>query len=177
MAKLLIVHRESVECWRIAEHLRERAGAEVEITMTAPQGMEKIANGRFDLALVHAILPEMPAVQLATVAANRNTPVLWLSENQSASVRLRQLGYQYLEKPINCDLLTFETALILTESRRLIREVAATACKMEFNLEGLKTEIAEIVPNVQFNFATVRSQKRLIATGRSIRSQADAVAR
>jgi DNA-binding response OmpR family regulator len=138
-----MVHRESVECRRIAEHLRKRAGADVEITMAAPQGMEKIASGRFDLALVHAILPETPAVQLATVAANRNTPVLWLSENQSASARLRELGYQYLEKPINCDLLAFEAALILTEGRRLVREVAATACKMEFSLERLRAEIVE----------------------------------
>lgn len=66
-----------------------------------------------------------------------------LSEDQSASAQLLRLGYRHLEKPINCDLLAFEAARIFTESRRLIREVAATACKIEFNLENLRAEIVE----------------------------------
>jgi DNA-binding NtrC family response regulator len=143
LAKLLLVHQEPIECRSIADHLRRKTGADVEITLTAPEGIEKMTGGLFDLALIHALSPEKPALELAAVAASRSIPVLWLSGDSVASVRLRRLGYQYLEMPFDRDLLVSESERMVVERRRLLDGVAASASKMEFNLRLLKTEIAE----------------------------------
>jgi DNA-binding NtrC family response regulator len=143
LAKLLLVHPGAFERQSIAEHFRRKTGADVETTRTVPEGIEKIATRRFDLALIDAPSPESPVMELAALAAQRNIPVLCLSGNSFASAELRGLGYQYLEKPLDCDLLVRKSMWIMGENRRLITELAAATDKMETNIRRLKAEIKE----------------------------------
>ena len=143
LARMLLIHQEPIASQTIAEHLREKAGAEVECTQTATEGAKMIAGGGFDLALIDAILSEIPGSQLTKLAANQNTPVLLLSESRATSAKLQQLGLPYLEQPFNLEILICESKRLMLETRSIIRTFAASADKMEFNMSILTAEIAE----------------------------------
>jgi DNA-binding response OmpR family regulator len=143
LARLLLVHQEPVGCRIIAEHLRENAGAEVECTPTATEAATMITGGRFDLAIIDAMLLKVPGVQLATLAANQDTPVLLLSENRSTSTQLRRLGYPYLEKPLDLGALVSESRRIIVGTRLNIQKGIAAADRIESDVNALEAEIAE----------------------------------
>jgi DNA-binding response OmpR family regulator len=141
--RLLLVHQEPGECGAFAEHLRRNADATVEFTVNAIQGEVMLTYGHFDLAIIDAILPEMPGTQLVALAAKRKTPVLLLSGAPSESAQLRTLGYPYLERPLNLDALVAETQRVIRETRLIIGTVRASAATMEAKINALAVEMAE----------------------------------
>ena len=145
MTRLLLVHQEPTEGQFIADHLRQRAGAEVIFSLTASQGARMIADRRFDLALIDAIFPGSPGrgIQLAALAANQNTPVLLLSEKAATSVQLKHLGYSFLEKPFDLEVLVSESQRIMRDDRSIGGRLAAAIGNKQPDLSALTAEIAE----------------------------------
>jgi DNA-binding response OmpR family regulator len=141
--RLFLFHHEPVGCLIITEHLREKAGAEVECALTATEGARMIAGRRFDLALIDAMLPKITGVRLATLAANQNTPALLLSENPSTSTVLRRLGYPYLEQPLDLGALVSESQRMIIGTKSNTRKGTAATAEVKPSPESLAAEIAE----------------------------------
>jgi DNA-binding response OmpR family regulator len=142
-AQFLLVHHEPDESRVIVENLRHKADAEVASARTVSEGARLIAARHFDLALIDAVLPDMAGMQLASLAANQNMPVLLLSENSSSSAHVRRLGYPYLEKPFDVEVLVAESIAIVRRARLIVRDVAISADRVEATMKALAAEVAE----------------------------------
>jgi DNA-binding response OmpR family regulator len=143
LTQCLLVHHEPAQCLIIADHLRTMAGAVVKSTSNMSEGTRLIAGGRFDLALIEVVFPDMAGIDLAAAAANQDTSVLLLSDNSSSTEHARRLGYPCLEKPFEVDRVVMTSIAIVQRARMVVRDVATSAEKMDSAMRSLTAEVAE----------------------------------
>ena len=142
MGTIIVIDDEPLICEVIGDYFRDRLGMAVECAYTGPEGADMLAHKTYDLALIDAILPGLSGLDLATVAANGNTPVLLTSGYPDSNFKLHQFGYPYLAKPFSLDLLRAEAARVICESRKNIECVKASAARMRASSETLKSAMA-----------------------------------
>lgn len=142
-AQMLLVHHDPAECRFIAQCLRKKVSAEVDSTSIMSEGTRFVTGRHFDLALIEVTLPDMAGIELASVAANQDTPVLLLSANSSSTEHARRLGYTCLEQPFDVDLIVAESIAIVQRTRRLVHDIAASAESMDAVMKSLFAEVAE----------------------------------
>lgn len=156
--QFLLVHRDPTECRFIAECLRQKMGAMVESTSFIAEGQQLIAQKHFDLALIEVVLPDVAGIELAALAANQNVPVLLLSENSVSTDHARRLGYPYLEKPFDVDLLVAELVALMQRTRHAVREAAASGHRMVSAMQSLAAEVNEA--NRRFDLIMSRLRRK-----------------
>ena len=92
-AKILVIDDEPVICDVLADCLQDLPDTEVRCALTGMLGAEKLRTGRFDLALIDVLLPEISGLELTAIAASENTAVLLLSGHPETNEKLEQFGY------------------------------------------------------------------------------------
>src|ERR1051325_2940412 len=101
--KILLVDDELDFAGLLARRL-EKAGHEVEVASTGPDGLDRASNGTFDVALVDVMLPGMDGFALTRELRARGvtTPILMLTARDAVHDRVTGLGIgadDYLPKP------------------------------------------------------------------------------
>ncbi|NNE55926.1 MAG: response regulator transcription factor, partial [Flavobacteriales bacterium] len=129
------------------EHLRsviklnlELEGYDVATARTGPRALEKFRNGRFDVAILDVMLPEVDGFTVCkTIRLEGNkTPILFLTAKNSSSDRVEGLkigGDDYLTKPFNLEEL-------LLRIQNLIRRTSGS--KTSGDLENYKFGKSEV---------------------------------
>jgi DNA-binding response OmpR family regulator len=143
MPKILVIDDEPVVCDVLVEYLGELPDTEVHCARSGVEGAEKLQNERFDLALIDCLLPEISGLKLATLAANENIPVLFISGDPETNNKLERFGHTYLTKPFSLDQLRAELKRVIAETSANIARVKASADQLLAKTETLKTVIAE----------------------------------
>jgi DNA-binding response OmpR family regulator len=143
MPKILVIDDDPGVCELITVCFQEWAGTAVDYALDGLLGAQKLQQGHFDLALIDGALPTVSAFQLAGIAANQNTPVLFLSGHPEYTEKLHSFDYPYLAKPFSLDQLLSESRRVIAEASENIRRVKASAARMQANVEALRASIAE----------------------------------
>jgi DNA-binding NtrC family response regulator len=130
MMKVLVIDDEPLVRDSIAEAFRIELHAEVQVAVTGQIAAKMITFSRFHLSVIDATLPDICGLQLATIAANANIPVVLISGDPDTNGCLHRFDYPFLVKPFNMSTLLLVSAHIMLESQKNIRRVKASASKM-----------------------------------------------
>lgn len=110
--RILVVEDDSVNA-NLAATLLDRRGYSATIARSAPDALERLDTGRFDLVLVDLRMPDMDGVEFTRRVRRREAPgdrlpIVALSANVAVDVRLRGLeaGMDgFLTKPLETEAL------------------------------------------------------------------------
>jgi CheY-like chemotaxis protein len=140
---ILVVDDEPLICAAIADFLQIDLDARVECAYSGPEAAEMIAQKSYDLALIDASISGPTGLDLATTAANRNTPVLLLTGHPEINFRLKQFGYPHLAKPFTLDALRIEASLVMIGHVENIARVRQSTARLMADRAALNTAMAE----------------------------------
>jgi DNA-binding response OmpR family regulator len=143
VGKVLVVVDEPKICCLIGNYLHKTLGSMVEYAHSGTEGADALLRGRYDLALVDVMLPELSGLDLAEIAANENTPVLLMSGHPETNFALHQFGYPYLLKPFSLEELRVFAAQVMSEHLENIKRVRSSVARMEANRLALAVALAE----------------------------------
>ena len=141
-ATILIVDDDRNHADAVAEAL-ERAGHEC-VVVTAPSRAAGILEARnFDLVITDLIMADIGGLDIlrATKAASPTTEVIVITGHASVATAveaIKQGAYDYIEKPLNVELLRDRAAKAL-ERRRLVARTAELAAQIDerFGFNGV----------------------------------------
>jgi two-component system response regulator HydG len=141
-ATILIVDDDRNQADAVAETL-QRAGYEC-VVVTAPSRAAGILETRtFDLVITDLIMADLGGLDIlrAVKAANPTTEVIVITGHASVETAveaIKQGAYDYIEKPLNVEVLRDRTAKAL-ERRRLVARTAELAAQIDerFGFNGV----------------------------------------
>lgn len=119
-ARILIVDDEI----NLAEGIRENLefeGYDTVVAYDGAEGLEKLQNGNFDLALLDVMMPKLNGVEVCEKAraAGIQTPVIFLTVRNDPDDRVRGFeagGDDYMAKPFHLKELLLRVAAIIRRS-------------------------------------------------------------
>src|SRR5271156_4157875 len=100
MRRIAVIDNDPSSCQLISDAFRD-TGTQIVCAATGRLGRRLLTSGPFDLALIEIVLPDASGIALAEIAANRNTPVLFVTGRASAKKRLKDCPCPCLLKPID----------------------------------------------------------------------------
>jgi diguanylate cyclase (GGDEF)-like protein/PAS domain S-box-containing protein len=135
------------------QHLLEGSGFEAQIAATGMSGLERLATGLFDLALVDINLPDMRGTDVIRTLNRRGseTPVIVVSGESEIDVAIEALrlgALDFVRKPVEPELLVHVICRTL-EHRGLERQHQA-ACKHIERSERLHRFLVDCSPDIIF---------------------------
>ena len=141
MRSILIVHDDPDLRWAMTDAMRE-TDANVVSASSGRVGAQMIAYEKYDLALIAALLPDVPAIELAGLAANQNIPVLFISSGTAVDLELLQSGVRFLPRSFDLKDLISASERAIRDTRDTIARVQDSAARLAANLAGLNMQIA-----------------------------------
>jgi CheY-like chemotaxis protein len=115
----------------------------LEYASTAQTGADLLRARRFDLAILDAMLSRISELDLPALAANENTPILFMTSETAEQKIVGRSDYSFIQKKFIKDHLPQQFAHILLESRNNTNLVKASAAKIHANTEALVNIIAD----------------------------------
>jgi two-component system, OmpR family, alkaline phosphatase synthesis response regulator PhoP len=143
MGRVLVVDDETMICDVITEYFRENLGMIVDCANSGDEAADVLERERFDLALIDVTLPGISGFELATLAADEDTPVLLITGNPESNFKLHQFGFPHLAKPFSLERLRLEAARVMAEHGSNVTRVKASVARMEANRAALVVALAE----------------------------------
>jgi DNA-binding NtrC family response regulator len=129
--QVLVIDGDSSVCEIITETLQEWPGTNVICAHDGIEGVEKLREGRFDLALIDGFVSGLSSIQLAEVAASENTPVLLLSAHPDVKRTAAAFGFPYLPKPFSVSQLLMSSRDALAQASENVARVKASTARKE----------------------------------------------
>jgi DNA-binding NtrC family response regulator len=123
MRQVLVIDDDSSVCEIITKTLQEWPGTNVICAHDGIEGVEKLREGRFDLALIDGFVSGLSSIQLAEVAANENTPVLLLTGHPDVKRTATAFGFPYLPKPFSVSQLLLSSRNALAQAHENVARV------------------------------------------------------
>jgi DNA-binding NtrC family response regulator len=129
--KILVIDDEHVVCDVIADAFEDWPGAQVTCVQKVGQGAQRLRAEKYDLALIDALLPEIPGLELAVLAVNENTPVVLLSGHPEITETLAGCNFPHLAKP-------FALADLMEKSREAVEDSLRNIARVRESFEIMK---------------------------------------
>ena len=142
---IVVIDDDPLICELIADALGN-SGATVQCARRGRSGRKLLTGKRFDLAIIDVVLPDASGIALAAIAANENTPVLFITGHTSATARLKQydlLDVPCLPKPLDLVRLRAEAERVMAESRQNIQRIKDGMARWHASLRALDDTMAE----------------------------------
>ncbi len=141
--KVLVVDDDPLICEILADCLHDWPDTEVDCEPGGELAVQKLRAGHFDLALIDGTLAGISGIKLAEIAANEDTPVLFISGHPEVNEKLKQFGYPYLAKPFSLGKLMSESKQVIADAVENIRCVKASTARMLASADALKAAMDE----------------------------------
>jgi DNA-binding response OmpR family regulator len=141
MPEIIAIDGDPLICELIVEALGTW-GANIQCAMKGRSGRKLLASRHFDLAIIDVVLPDASGFALAALAANENTPVLFITGHPNRIARLNQYDLPYLRKPFELARLRAEAEQVMAESRQNIQRIKQGMTRLRANLAGLADTMA-----------------------------------
>ena len=156
MHTIAVIDDEAAFCEVIKEAL-ESAKVTVRSAVTGALGAEMLQQQHFDLALIDVELPDASGIALAEIAANENTPVVFMSGNLNVIDGLSDWRMPYLEKPFLLAALHAEAARVMDDSQNQLQQIREIFSRIRATIDRLE--------------GALETSKRLIDVSRSLVDQ------
>ncbi len=137
MHTIAVIDDEAAFCEVIKEAL-ENADVTVRFAMTGALGAEMLQQQSFDLALIDVELPDASGIALAEIAANENTPVVFMSGDLNVIDGLDDWGMPYLEKPFRLAALQAEAVRVMDDTQNQLQRVRGALLRIRATIGGLE---------------------------------------
>ena len=143
MRQIAVIDDERLICDLVAAALEEDHGGEVHCALNGHDGRALLQSRQFDLALIDGVLPGVPGLVLADVAANENIPALMMSGHPDEAMKYDRFGFPYLSKPFGLEALRREAEKVMADKVEAVRRVREAVARMKTETEQLKGALAE----------------------------------
>ena len=110
---------------------------------TAALGAEALETAAFDLAIIDALMPDLPGYILAEQAVAKNVPALLCTGDANASTELDRHGFPHLAKPFEIPALVYAAAAIITHAAENLSRVKASLARLQMSATGLQATMNE----------------------------------
>jgi DNA-binding response OmpR family regulator len=141
MRRIAVIDNDPSSCQLIADALRD-SGTQIVCATTGRLGRRLLTSVPFYLALIEIVLPDASGIALAGIAANRNTPVLFMTGRASATNRLKDCPCPCLLKPIDLVRLHAKTKKVMAESLQNVQRVKESRARYFASLTGFADAMA-----------------------------------
>jgi DNA-binding response OmpR family regulator len=135
--RILVVDDDPLICEIVTDCLRQDLSAYVDAAQNGRDAALLIKGYQFDLAVIDAVLPDIDGLDLAELAANENTGVLFTSGHPESCDKLNRFNFPHLRKPFDLDALVGEAASIVRDTRENIQRVRVATAQMRERGEEL----------------------------------------
>ena len=133
MANIAVIDDEQLICELVVEALSDR-GAKVHCAYDGHDGKKLLEAQSFDLVLIDALMPGIPGLELAAIAANQNIPAMIMSGHPDVAEKCDRFGFPYLSKPFGLDVLARETAKVLADKAAIVLQVKEAVARMKVEM-------------------------------------------
>jgi DNA-binding response OmpR family regulator len=117
MAHILVVDDDGGVCSLLEEALGLGGAHRVTCAGRGLEALWAVENDPPDLAIVDAVLPDVPGLRVARRAMERGVPVLLISGHPATCAQLERLGCPCLTKPFRVRDLLARVAALLVDAR------------------------------------------------------------
>jgi DNA-binding response OmpR family regulator len=143
--EIAVIDDDPLICELIVDALGN-SGTVVKCARRGRSGRKLLTSKHFDLAIIDIVLPDASGIALAAIAANENTPVLFITAHTKATARLKQydlLDVPCLPKPFDLVRLRAETEQVIAASRHNIQRIKDGMARWHACLIALDNTMAE----------------------------------
>ena len=140
--KVLVVDTEPSVCRVIGECLAEWPGTEVSCVTTGALAAQALQTARFDLVLIDAVVPGLPDLSLAQIAADKNIPVLIFSGHPGTIEKLDSIGCPCFAKPISLGDLIARAKHAVAGARENVERARRSTARLKATGQALTAPMA-----------------------------------
>jgi DNA-binding NtrC family response regulator len=151
---VLVVDDQADVCDTVEMALVELGRYRVTARSTGDEALPLLDRDRPDLVLLDAVMPGMPAMELAIHVTQRSIPLVVMTGHPDTIAKLELLGCPHLRKPFLLDQLLLECAAAIVECKQNLVMVRAALDRLLSNRE----ELAQVIGRARRSVAA--SQRR-----------------
>lgn len=130
---------------KAARHALERTGEyRVSCADSGEQALPVLDRDRPNLVVLDIMMPGMPGIELAAHATQRGIPIIVTTDQTHLDKRLSRLGWPYLVKPVQVELLREECRATIAETEENLRIIRVSLQRLLSTTGEIYDVVAEL---------------------------------